>query len=165
MKKNKSFTKADVLALLKNPRLVALEKKVAKAVSSRVVDPAPEITVPENWSELKLTDMTREGLEQLLESCPPLVPKFSIALFKGEGAVSREEEHNPAEGNQQDDDDYEESDEGLCHGFLLTHLCYLSFLLNGRDSELVAFLKACRVPKAERYAKRLKKYHLDTRGY
>jgi len=158
MKKNKPITKADVLKLLKNPRLVALEKKVAKAVSSRVVDPAPEITVPENLKELELLGLPRTQLEQFFDARPPVAPLFSIALFKGEDMVPHEEEHNPSEGNQQDDDDCEESDIGLCHGFVLTHLCYLSFLLNERHAELVAFLKACRVPKAERYAKRLKKY-------
>lgn len=162
--KPKPITKADVLALLKNPRLVALEKKIAKAVSSRVVDPAPEITVPENLSELKLAGLGRAQLEQFLESLPALVPRFSIALFKGEDVAPHEEEHNPSEGNQQDDDDYEESNEGLCHGFLLTHFCYLSFLLNQRDAEMLAFLKACRVPKADRYAKRLKKYGKEALG-
>jgi hypothetical protein len=157
MKKLKPATKSDVLKLLKDPRIVKMEKEVSKQVRLGISDPAPEVTVPSNMRELNFAGLGLEQVEQMLSEHAAVATAFSIALFKAERNIPHEEDFNPAEGDQQEDS-YVESDGGLCRGFSITHLCWFSFLLSGRDADLLEYLKNTRVPKRERYMRRLKAY-------
>jgi len=157
LKKISRATKSDVLKLLKDPRIVRMEKDVSKEVRLGVSDPAPEVTVPSNMKELNFAGLGREQVEQMLSEHAAMATAFSIALFKAERNIPHEEDFNPAEGDQQEDS-YVESNDGLCRGFSLTHLCWFSFLLSGRDADLLDYLKNTRVPKRERYMRRLKRY-------
>lgn len=157
MKKSKPATKSDVVKLLQDPRIKKMEKDVSRRLGVKVDDPAPEVTVPSNMKELNFAGLSREQVEKMLSEHAATATAFSIALFKAERQLPHEEEFNPDEGDQQEDS-YAEPGYELCHGFSLTHLCWLSFLLSGRDADLLNYLKATRVPKREKYVKRLKRY-------
>jgi hypothetical protein len=163
MAKATTITAPQVAKLLNNPQLTKIEKQVAKAVRSKVMDYAPEITIPENAKELALAGLDHAQVAALMAEHAKLMTAFSTALFHCEDGRPLEEEWNPAEGNQQDEDN-EEEDMGLARGFSLSHLCYLKFLLVDQDAELLRFLKDWRVPKAKPYLGRLKKYYQQARA-
>lgn len=149
---------ADVEAILRDPRYVALERCIAEAVGQPLLPDYLEFVLPLVTNDLNEARITLEQARQLLSNPLAEASAFGIALIRGEDAVPDEQEWDPAEGNQQPQGG-KGGRVGLSPGFGLLALVYLNFLNGGREAELLSLLKQRRVPRAKHFLARLKSYH------
>jgi hypothetical protein len=148
----------EVEALLRDPSYIELERRIAAAVGQPLLPEyidfvLPLVTKDLNEAEVSIAEATRLLAIPLAEASA-----FGVALIRGEGAVTDEQEWDLDEGDQQKFHDKGEP-VGLSPGFGLLALVYMSFLSSGREEQLLSLLKQRRVPRAKQFLARLKTYH------
>lgn len=101
--------------------------------------------------EIAQSPYSLEQIAEFMAQRPAGFDRFAIEWYLDSNQRDYGEEHNPLEGNQQEDLPPPQLT-GICEGFTIT---YLLFFLHARDlpKELKAWIKLRRIPSAPKVAR------------
>lgn len=146
-----------VLALLHSDALRAVERAIASAVGSRIVEDYSSTCTSFAQADLSVSGLTVAEAEAVLATERDRLIAFGVAFLRDAAATAGGEEF--AEGEEPSE---AVAVHGLGVGFGVNYAIYYNFLARRTPAEFQAYLKNRRVPHRARFARELRRVYAAT---